>query len=38
VIVARKDREKLQGTSLENQQPVYEGRLNDNPCLVFQLQ
>lgn len=38
VIVARKDRGMLQGTSLENQQPVYEGRLNDNPCLVFQLQ
>ncbi|NBF02526.1 hypothetical protein GV819_09505 [Pseudomonas sp. Fl5BN2] len=38
VIVARKDLGLLQGTSLESQQPVYEGRLNDNPCWVFQLQ
>lgn len=37
VIVARKERGLLQGTSLEHLQPVYEGRLNDNPCLVFKL-
>jgi hypothetical protein len=38
VIIARKDRGLLDNTSLENQLPVFEGRLNDNPCLVFQLQ
>ncbi|POA53585.1 MULTISPECIES: ArnT family glycosyltransferase [unclassified Pseudomonas] len=37
VIVARKERGQLQGTALEHLQPVYEGRLNDNPCLVFKL-
>ncbi|MCU7649030.1 ArnT family glycosyltransferase [Pseudomonas piscis] len=37
VIVARKERGQLQGTALEHLQPVYEGRLNDNSCLVFKL-
>ncbi|MQA57715.1 ArnT family glycosyltransferase [Pseudomonas piscis] len=37
VIVARKERDKLRGTSLEQLQPVYEGRLNDNASLVFKL-
>jgi len=35
VIVARKDLELLKGTPLEGAAPVFEGRLNDNPCLVF---
>ncbi|MGE7956286.1 hypothetical protein ACQKQA_06745 [Pseudomonas sp. NPDC089530] len=37
VILARKDRALLAGTVLEQATPVYEGRLNDNPCLVFAL-
>src|SRR5476649_2161706 len=39
VIVARKDRDRglLKGTSLENAQPAYEGRLNGNPMVVFDL-
>lgn len=37
VIVARKDQALLAGTALEQASPVYEGRLNDNPCLVFEL-
>ncbi|OLF55790.1 ArnT family glycosyltransferase [Pseudomonas chlororaphis] len=37
VIVARKDRALLAGTPLEQATPVFEGRLNDNPCLVFEL-
>ena len=35
VIGARKDLELLKGTPLEGAAPVFEGRLNDNPCLVF---
>ncbi|MCP1480970.1 4-amino-4-deoxy-L-arabinose transferase-like glycosyltransferase [Pseudomonas chlororaphis] len=37
VILARKDRALLAGTALEQATPVFEGRLNDNPCLVFAL-
>ncbi|MEW7859997.1 glycosyltransferase family 39 protein [Pseudomonas chlororaphis] len=37
VILARKDRVLLAGTALEQATPVFEGRLNDNPCLVFAL-
>ncbi|MGY3259885.1 4-amino-4-deoxy-L-arabinose transferase-like glycosyltransferase [Pseudomonas chlororaphis] len=37
VILARKDRALLTGTALEQATPVFEGRLNDNPCLVFEL-
>ncbi|RON82168.1 hypothetical protein BK635_15025 [Pseudomonas chlororaphis] len=37
VILARKDRALLAGTALEQATPVFEGRLNDNPCLVFEL-
>ncbi|AZD06246.1 hypothetical protein C4K26_0821 [Pseudomonas chlororaphis] len=37
VILARKDRALLAGTALEQAAPVFEGRLNDNPCLVFEL-
>ncbi|WDG80462.1 glycosyltransferase family 39 protein [Pseudomonas chlororaphis] len=38
VILARKDQALLAGTALEQATPVFEGRLNNNPCLVFQLQ
>ncbi|EPL04043.1 glycosyltransferase family 39 protein [Pseudomonas sp. CF161] len=37
VIVARKDRALLQGSVLESSTPAFEGRLNDSPCLVFQM-
>jgi 4-amino-4-deoxy-L-arabinose transferase-like glycosyltransferase len=35
VIVARKETELLRGTRLEHLAPVFNGRLNDNPLLVF---
>ncbi|OIN54538.1 ArnT family glycosyltransferase [Pseudomonas costantinii] len=38
VIVARKETELLRGTPLEHLAPVFNGRLNDNPLLVFQVQ
>ncbi len=38
VVVARKEVALLAGTSLEHQPPDFEGRLNDNPLLVFLLQ
>lgn len=37
VIVARKETALLQGTSLEHVAPSFEGRLNDNPLMVFLL-
>ena len=37
VIVARKETALLHGTPLEHQAPSYEGRLNDNPLMVFLL-
>lgn len=37
VIVARKESALLQGTPLEPLAPVFSGRLNDNPLLVFLL-
>ena len=37
VILARADRDLLEGTPLANQQPVLERRLNGNPCLVYRL-
>ena len=38
VIVARKETELLQGTPLEHLAPSFQGRLNDNPLMVFLLQ
>jgi hypothetical protein len=38
VIVARKETKLLAGTPLEHQAPVYSGRLNDNPLMVFLLE
>ncbi|KAF1009958.1 MAG: hypothetical protein GAK32_01796 [Pseudomonas fluorescens] len=35
VIVPRKETDLLQGTALEPLEPVFNGRLNDNPLLVF---
>ncbi|QJI32228.1 hypothetical protein HKK55_27190 [Pseudomonas sp. ADAK18] len=35
VIVARKETELLRGTPLEHLAPAFNGRLNDNPLLVF---
>jgi hypothetical protein len=35
VIVARKETELLRGTPLEHLVPAFNGRLNDNPLLVF---
>ncbi|KTS98831.1 membrane protein [Pseudomonas oryzihabitans] len=37
VILARADRDLLEGTPLAKQQPVLERRLNGNPCLVYRL-
>jgi len=37
VIVARKQAALLHGTVLEHLAPAYEGRLNDNPLMVFLL-
>lgn len=37
VIVSRKETALLQGTPLERQAPTFEGRLNDNPLMVFLL-
>ena len=37
VIVARKEAALLKGTPLEHQDPVFSGRLNDNPLMVFLL-
>lgn len=37
VIVARKETALLQGTPVEHLTPMYNGRLNDNPLLVFLL-
>ena len=37
VIVARKETALLVGTPLEHQVPVFSGRLNDNPLMVFLL-
>ena len=37
LIVASHDRGLLQGTPLQDQQPVYSGRLNGNPMVVFQV-
>ncbi|WGT30438.1 hypothetical protein [Pseudomonas marginalis] len=38
VIVARKETALLKGTPLEHQAPSFEGRLNDNPLMVFRLE
>ncbi|APQ10609.1 membrane protein [Pseudomonas oryzihabitans] len=37
IILARKDRDLLQGTRLEQLQPMVERRFNRNPCLVYRL-
>ncbi|WP_443695595.1 ArnT family glycosyltransferase [Pseudomonas sp.] len=37
VIVARKETEQLKGTPVEHLAPMFNGRLNDNPLLVFLL-
>lgn len=37
VIVARKETELLQGTPLQHLVPAFNGRLNDNPLLVFRV-
>ncbi|SDS63756.1 4-amino-4-deoxy-L-arabinose transferase [Pseudomonas asplenii] len=37
VILSRKAQALLAGTSLEKATPVFEGRFNGNPCLVFEL-
>ena len=37
VIVPRKEAALLKGTSMEQQAPSFEGRLNDNPLMVFLL-
>ncbi|WP_026144928.1 glycosyltransferase family 39 protein [Pseudomonas asplenii] len=37
VILSRKQRGLLAGTSLERAEPAFEGRFNGNPCLVFEL-
>ena len=37
VIVARKETALLKGTPLERLAPSFEGRLNDNPLMVFLL-
>ena len=37
VIVARKETELLQATPLEHLAPAFNGRLNDNPLLVFRV-
>jgi len=38
VIVARKETALLKGTPLEHLAPSFEGRLNDNPLMVFLLE
>lgn len=38
VIVARKETALLQGTPVEHLAPSFEGRLNDNPLMVFLLE
>ncbi|WP_460132158.1 glycosyltransferase family 39 protein [Pseudomonas sp. S1_E04] len=38
VIVARRETELLKGTPVEHLEPMFNGRLNDNPLLVFLLE
>ena len=38
VIVARRETELLKGTPVEHLEPMFNGRLSDNPLLVFRLE